>query len=462
MTAVKRLLAAVILLSAVAAGTYAVGATRREHEFRRLVDAGDAALARQDMVGAIAAFSDAIGLKRDSMLGYLKRGEAYRRRNELDTALPDLRRAADLDPLAPRPLELLGDVNYALKRFTRAAEYYQRYLRLDDRSARLQYKLGVADYAAGQWGLAVKPLQRAVDLDDRFADAYYLLGLCLRDLQRPEESRRALDRAVKLAPALLQAREELGDLYGRMGRSEDSITQLEALRGLDPGPTREVALAMAYERAGQTENAVLTLGRAANRYPDYSKSYVALGRLWFERARTNGDRVDLSKALGALEAAIANDDSSEALSLYGRALLLAREDGHAEQVLVRATTVLPVDSLAFFALAEAAGRLGHAAVARRALLDYHALEGDDPDEHAAVELAIRIADLSMKIGDNVSAVAWYEHAIGSSDGDIPTLIRLAQAQLLAGLQDAARVTLTRVLEKDPANRTAQNLLRRLG
>ncbi len=201
---------------------------------------------------------------------------------------------------------------------------------------------------------------------------------------------------------------------------------------------------------------VLTLGRAANRYPDYSKSYVALGRLWFERARTNGDRVDLSKALGALEAAIANDDSSEALSLYGRALLLAREDGHAEQVLVRATTVLPVDSLAFFALAEAAGRLGHAAVARRALLDYHALEGDDPDEHAAVELAIRIADLSMKIGDNVSAVAWYEHAIGSSDGDIPTLIRLAQAQLLAGLQDAARVTLTRVLEKDPANRTAQS------
>ena len=75
------------------------------------------------------------------MVGYLKRGEAYRRRGELEAALKDLRRAADIDPGAPRALELLGDVNYSLLRYGRAADSYGAYIRLDDRSPRVLYKL---------------------------------------------------------------------------------------------------------------------------------------------------------------------------------------------------------------------------------------------------------------------------------------------------------------------------------
>ena len=93
---------------------------------------------------AIEAYSGAIALKGNSMIGYLKRGEAYRRRAEMGAAIRDLRTATRLDPAAIRPAELLGDLNYGLERFSRAAESYQACVRLDDRSPRILYKLGQA------------------------------------------------------------------------------------------------------------------------------------------------------------------------------------------------------------------------------------------------------------------------------------------------------------------------------
>lgn len=447
------------LLTCVAA-VYGYTASRREQTYRQLIDRGEAALAGGDTFAAIEAFSGAIAVKPDSMLGYLKRGETYRRRNQLEDAMPDLLRASELDPLAPRPLELLGDVNYALARFGRAADRYRAYVKLDDRSPRVLYKLALSQYSAGQPGFAVDALTRAIAIDDAFAEAYYLLGLTYRDLQRSKESLRALERSVRLAPAMLPAREELADLYGRLGRTDDRIAQLDAVLALDPGPSREVALGVAYGQAGQFDRAVTTLGHAAETYPDHSYTYVALGRLWLEAAQTRRDRVSLSKALGALDGAVGTDESSEALMLFGRALLLAQNEELAERMLRRATETMPADPLAFYYLAEAAERRGHSEVARRALLDYRALDGDGADARQTAAVAIRLADLSMTLGDSGSAVAWYERGIdGASDAAV--LIRFADAQSKAGNLDAARATLGKVLEKDPTNRPARSALRRL-
>ncbi len=98
---------------------YGYWAARRERTFRQLIDRGDAALARDDTFSAIESFSGAIALKNEAMLGYLKRGQAYRRRQLLDlgprespqtekmdpaadAAIRDLRRATEIDPLAPQ------------------------------------------------------------------------------------------------------------------------------------------------------------------------------------------------------------------------------------------------------------------------------------------------------------------------------------------------------------------------
>jgi tetratricopeptide (TPR) repeat protein len=439
---------------------YGYWATSRERLYRDHIARGEAALAHGDVATAIEAYSGALAVKPDSMLGYLKRGEAYRRQNDLESALRDLRQAGELDGTSPRTFELLGDVSYEMGRYERAADRYQVSSRLDDRSARVQYKLALARYRTGQLAGAVTSLRNAIALDDKFADAHYLLGLCYRDQQKHAESVTSLRRSVALSPASLHAREELADLLGKLGRSEDRIAQMEALLSLDPGPSREVALGLAYARAGRPDSAVITLRRAAERHPQHPHTYAALGRVWLEIAQMRGDRVDLSKAVEALRSAVASDQSSEALTLFGRALLASGDSDGAFRALQQAADTLPVDPMAFYYLADVAERRGSADVARRALLDYQALEGEALETRPRTTLAVRIGDLSVRLGDLPTAIAFYQRAADVLP-EAAVFLRLADAQLRARDTAGARAALARALEKDPENRTALMLQLRL-
>jgi tetratricopeptide (TPR) repeat protein len=222
MAGVKRIVLGTFAVLICAAMTYGYTAARRERTFSQLVDAGEAALARDDTFAAIESFSGAIALKSESMLGYLKRGEAYRRRQQLDSAgrdphqvvkldpaadaaMRDLLRATELDPLAPRPLELLGDVNYAMRRFGRAAERYQRYIELDDRSPKVLYKLGLALYSGRRPGAAIAALEKATARNWRICmDASDGSTIALRSSRRWLRSiaaRPGTSRSVSPTPA---------------------------------------------------------------------------------------------------------------------------------------------------------------------------------------------------------------------------------------------------------------------
>lgn len=372
----KRLLVVSIGLAALMVGiVVAWYAVRQDREFQRLIAAGDAALAQDETFGAIETFSGALALKPDSMVAYLKRGDAYRRRGELNAALRDLREAASLDPAAPRPIELLGDVNAAMGRHRRAGELYRAFLELDDRSPRVLYKLGLAYYREGRPAEAIEPLRRAVQLDDRLVEAHYLLGVALRDGPDEERALRSLQRAVEIDPAFVAAREELADLHERAGRQREAVEQLEALAALEANRAeRLIAVGLAHARWGRTDAAILTLGRAAERYPDNRAVYTALGRVWLDAAERRNDRIALGKAIEALQpAAAAADASSETLTLYGRAMFLSGDAAGAERVLAQATSRAPVEPQAFRYLADAAERARHPAVARDARLRYAAL-----------------------------------------------------------------------------------------
>lgn len=461
MARVKRVLLAALLLACSLAAAYGLFETRRESTYRRLVNQGEAALAAGQPYDAIEAFSGAVALKPDSMVGYLRRGEAHRQRHELDAALRDLQQASTLDPTAPRPLELLGDVNTSLARYDRAVHQYEAYLAIDDQSPRVLYKLALAHYRAGQPRDGIAALGKAIRLKPRFGEAEYLLGLCLKDVGRTTDALAAFSRAIDMAPALLAAREELADLYGRLGRVEDRLTQLEAIVALDPGPSRSVALALAYAHSGMVDRAVPTLEQAAARYPRNAAVHVALGRIRLESAQARGDPGELARALDELEEAVGTDDSSEALTLLGRALLLARENDLAERMLEEATRREPIEPGAFFYLAEAAERCNHPARARQALVDYRTLAGSEDDGRRDAAMAERIAGLSMRLHDPKAAAEWYRRAIDADAANASLLVHLASAELDAGDSTGARTAVGRVLERDPENAAARALSRRL-
>jgi len=452
---------AVLALTA-AGGAAAYQAIARDRSYRALLARGDTALGEEQTFGAIEAYSGAIALHPDSMLARLRRGETYQRRGargDLDQAARDFRAAARLDPNATRPLERLGDVLYQLQRYPQATDSYLRYLHLDDRSARVEYKLALTHYASGDLDAAVSALGQVLRISDTVADAYYLLGMCLRDARRDREAVQAFEKAVSRSPELIAAREELADLYASSGRRADELEQLQMIAGLDRDHVeRQVAVGLAQARAGQAELAVQTLGNALERASDPPPIYGALGHVWLDIAQTRNDRVALSKALAALgRAASSPNATSDVLTVYGQALLQDGQNDLAERVLRQASSRYPLDPAALLWYATAAEKQSHLDAARDALVDYGGLTGDDVDFPSR---AMQIAALSLRLDDPPAAVAWLHRAMAAAPNDVRVLTSLADAELRSGNREAARVAIGRGLEQDPKNPALLSMARR--
>ena len=221
---------------------------------------------------AIEAFSGALALK-----PRLDARPPEARRHLPPARRADARRcatcaqAAALDPTAPRPIELLGDVNAAMGRYERAAEHYRAFIALDDRAPRVLYKLALAHYRNGQAGAGDRAAAPGASRSTtRFAEAHYLLGLCLRDRRRDRRGAARAARAPSSSnPTFAAAREELADLYAatrpRPRRASSSSKRWR--RSSRRGRSGSSASASPTRGSGAPRRPSLTLGRAAERYP---------------------------------------------------------------------------------------------------------------------------------------------------------------------------------------------------
>ena len=360
MAAVRRFILGCVVLLVGMAGVFVYDGITEEREFQRLTTAGDQAVVADQAFLAIEAYSGALALHPDSMAIYLKRGEIYQRQSDFQAAAQDLTMAARLDPTATRPHESLGDVSVTLESYAEAVQHYRDYVRLDDQNPRVLYKLALVSQRSGRVARAVPLLRQAIALDDQFVEAYYLLGLCLTEQGRLKESRDVLEAAVEQSPGFLDAREVLAGVYRSLGDQRAELQHLDALAALDrTNPQRHVARGLAYARAGQTELAVLALGRAAEEHPDQPQVYEALGRVWFEIAESRQDHVARGKALEALSLIPTTAASSTALTLLGRVRLLDGDTDGAVRALRQAVERFPVAPDAYLELANLEERAWH-------------------------------------------------------------------------------------------------------
>jgi tetratricopeptide (TPR) repeat protein len=436
---VKRTLTVLTLLAVVGVGAaFVYEASAREREYRLLLAQGDAALRTDQTFTAIEAYSGAIALRPDSMLAHLRRGETYRRRRDLDNAARDFRLAASIDPSAVRALEALGDVLYEQQWYGRAAEIYERRLKVDERAPGIALKVALARYRERRLDLALAAIVQTLRLDDRRAEAYYLRGLCLRERNDLNGATRAFERAVERAPEFVEAREELADVYAGAGRHADELQQLQLVASIQRDqPERRVAVGLAHARAArdardggsqerQANLAVLTLGSALERSDQRPDVYGALGAVWLDIANERNDPVDLRKAIEALErAATTTGASSEVLTNYGRALAADGQLDAADSALDLATRRFPVDPAAFVEYAALSERLSHLDTARRALIQYCALVGMNSE---FVAHALNIARLSLRLHDPETALTWLTRAAAAAPNDPRVAQALEDAQ----------------------------------
>jgi tetratricopeptide (TPR) repeat protein len=181
--------------------------------------------------------------------------------------------------------------------------------------------------------------------------------------------------------------------------------------------------------------------------------------VWLESAEPRRDRFGLRKALEALEPLTHGPRTSgDALSLYGRTLVVAGDLLRGEAALRQAAEMLPVSLDTLLWLADAADRLGHAALVRSSLERWAALA---PESHPNLSAVYeRIGDLAVNAGDSKAAVRAWRLAAGPSPSTA-LLVRLATAEAATGETVAARATVERGLAKDPHQPALLALQRRL-
>jgi tetratricopeptide (TPR) repeat protein len=459
MCPVRKTLALIGIVALAATGGLFVQRLNQDEHYKRLLAEGEKALAAGQTFVAIEAFSGAVALRPASMVAFYRRGEAYAAEGQDERAILDLQEARRLAPDAPEPLQALGRLYDRQGDPAEAADWFaQAADRLKDADPSLLYTLALARYRAGSPASARDPLRRALARNDSMAEAHYLLGLVYRDAQQPDEAMASLERAVRLSPSLLAAREELADVYRERGRLADEARELGALASLDEQLDRQIAVALAHMRAGRYSDALDAL-----KGPDTagdSRVALTIGRIYLARAERTGDRASVTLAQSSLERALGGTARrSEGLALFGRALYLTGNYAGAERLLRDAIATTPVDTEAFAFLADAAERVSHPDVARDALLGLDALEGDTVSAEVRAARARRIGGLAVAAGDGATGVEYLTLAVKAGHADASTLGLLARAQWQTGDRDDARRTLGEALALDERDADLRRLSR---
>jgi tetratricopeptide (TPR) repeat protein len=104
----------------------------------------------------------------------------------------------------------------------KARQELQMELELDPKNAGAEYLLGELALEATQWDEAINHLSRATKLDPTFADAFLGLGMSCISAQKIAEAIPPLETYVKMQPANPAGHYHLAVAYSRAGRTEDA------------------------------------------------------------------------------------------------------------------------------------------------------------------------------------------------------------------------------------------------
>jgi adenylate cyclase len=171
------------------------------------------------------------------------------------------RRALELSASNADAYDLYGRMCSALERYDEAVAYQRRAHELDPMAHRVDFSTALL--RAGRYDDALEAATRAVGIDPRYPRAHATLGWAYLLKDRVEEGLAELERAVTLAPGELQWLAQLGEAYGRSGRTErarEILADLEARART--GFVAPNHLAYVYTGLGEHDRAIDCLEQA--------------------------------------------------------------------------------------------------------------------------------------------------------------------------------------------------------
>ena len=214
-----------------------------------------------------------------SYVAHANIANAYRRRDDLDSAITEFKAALIIRPHA-RTYANLGAVYRKQKKYIEAQQQYDLALDLDPNSKEAHLGQGLLYAETGRLPEAEMAYLRAIDVDTGYEEAYVNLGVLQDKLGRSEEAVASLEKAIGLNPFLQDAHYNLAVIYTKLRRYDEAITSYERAIALAPNviPAR-INLALLYLQRGDREAAVDQFRMVLRIDPGNAAARSALGQL---------------------------------------------------------------------------------------------------------------------------------------------------------------------------------------
>ncbi len=184
------------------------------------------------------AFAEQYGLSGDSAAAHLLAARMLLRREFVQIAQQEARKALELDPSLPLAHRLLGEVALAGEHLEEAAAELESERARNPLDGETYDRLGDTYARLGDYLRAQQMLDRAVLLEPTSTGPYILLGKVLLRRQDAASAAGYLERAETMDPANFMTHTLLAQAYHIMGRSQDARRETELAQRLhiDTGP----------------------------------------------------------------------------------------------------------------------------------------------------------------------------------------------------------------------------------
>ncbi|NLO06489.1 MAG: tetratricopeptide repeat protein [candidate division WS1 bacterium] len=271
----------------------------------------------------IDRYDAAIASAPEYVEAYTGRAQTYIEMGEPDDAVADLQTALGLEPRNPDLYAALATAQALNEEYEAAVATAQIALNLEPDNAQAHNAAGLAHYFSGRLGLASEHFTKAIEADPTQHQSYTNLGNTFFQLGSWHRARINYEKALELVPEPAIAntavqRSYLHYLVARTyhftGQYEREVEALNRALGLDSAYLEALTqLALAYQELGQfqaSEQALRTALEVSPGAEEDAAIYVQMGRLYESEGRPY-------EAITAYGAAIAaqtdNPEAQEAL-----------------------------------------------------------------------------------------------------------------------------------------------------
>jgi len=161
-------------------------------------------------------------------------GEKYLRQGEHERALRHLARAAELMPENAQVWNHTGLAYHGLQQPAKAAEAYQRAIRVDKKLAAARFNLGVLLLEQRHLSPAVAELTAYASMEPKQAQGWLQLGTALLRQQKYDDAERSFMQALRLDSKLPEAHNALGLIHTARKRPREAMQSFNAALAQNP------------------------------------------------------------------------------------------------------------------------------------------------------------------------------------------------------------------------------------